>query len=238
MNYSVWPWTLGWDEVDPARHPFDAAMAAEVVRRLAPASSVPVRPAADNDSVGFGWVREIGEPWVDALARAMVERFGLWAVGWQWAKDEGDFGGGPVESWCCAVHSLDEPEVTLRRVTNALLEWRGWLEDLAERFDRFPLDGLSSADRIAMWERGAVHLIDHIVVRTGAGDAWYRHCAQVLTWFLIRWGVSVDRAERLVDEAIGGRFESWCAPADTQVAAVAGKIARSADTKKAGPKSR
>ena len=130
-----------------------------------------------------------------------------WTLGLRVAagRDEGDFGGGPVLNWCCSAHSISGPEETLARVSSALVEWRGWLEDLAERFGRYPLAGLSSAAQVAVWEREAVHLIHYVVDRTGAGDAWYRLCAQVLTWFLARWGVAEDRGRHLVGQAISGR---------------------------------
>ncbi|MFD8994198.1 hypothetical protein [Streptomyces abikoensis] len=39
--------------------------------------------------------------WADAMSHALAEHYGRWAVGWRWAHDEGDFGGGPVGNWCC-----------------------------------------------------------------------------------------------------------------------------------------
>lgn len=231
MDYRLAPWTLTWDEVDPGRHPFDAASAHEVVRGLAPASAVPARP---SDRAGqpdvFGWAHEVGDAWADAMTRALIERYGRWASGWRWALDEGDFGGGPVGSWCCAHDSIAGAEETVARVAESLVEWRGWVEDLAERFERFPLG--EPDDR---WERAAVHLVHHVVDRTGAGDAWYRHCAQVLTWFLARWGVADGPAGRLVDQAIGGRFDSWIGPAETLVTDVAERFARTAEDAFAGP---
>ncbi|MEU9140963.1 hypothetical protein AB0D33_34275 [Streptomyces sp. NPDC048404] len=107
---------------------------------------------------------------------------------------------------------MTSPDETLAKVATALCEWRSWLEDLAERFDRFRLDSVPAEERQHQWERAAVHLVTHVVDRTGAGDAWYGHCEQVLTWFLTRWGVEEATAETLVEEAIGGRFESWTGP--------------------------
>lgn len=168
------------------------------------------------------------------MTLALVEHYGRWVLGWHWAMDEGG-GGGPVGSWCCPRHSITTAEETTAKVVQAVTEWRGWLEDLAERFDRYPLTGLSDSDRRHYWERGAVHLVHHVVDRTGAGAAWYRHCAQVLTWFLSRWGVAHDHAERLVDEAIGGRFNSWIEPADTVIDHVAVHMADSAQDVSDGP---
>lgn len=168
------------------------------------------------------------------MTKALIKRFGLWSSGWRWAKDEGDFGGGPVGSWCCPMHSITGQEETLERVANALVEWRGWLEELAETFNRYPLTDLKGVDQIRAWERGSVHLIHQVVDRTGAGDVWYGHCAQVLTWFLVRWKVPKTRADRLVEQAIGGRFGSWTEPDEAVVEAVAEELARSVGEFRAG----
>jgi hypothetical protein len=63
-----------------------------------------------------------------------------------------------------------------------------------------------------VWEDAAVHLVTLVVGRTGSEDAWYEHSRQVLTWFLTCWGVNGERARLLVEEAVGGRFESWVEP--------------------------
>jgi hypothetical protein len=89
-----------------------------------------------------------------------------------------------------------------------------------------------------MWERGAVDLVHRVVVRTGAGDAWYRHCAQVLAWFLARWGIAEQEARRLVAEAIGGRFRSWMEPAESDVDDMASRLARAVGHLDHGPDER
>ncbi|WP_244215700.1 Fic family protein [Kitasatospora purpeofusca] len=53
--------------------------------------------------------------------------------------------------------------------------------------------------------------------RSGAESGWYRHCLQVLGWFLGYWGVAPEPAARMVRQAVGGRFESWTSP-DTVLA--------------------
>ncbi|GAA4492064.1 hypothetical protein GCM10023191_027250 [Actinoallomurus oryzae] len=234
MDHRLTPRTLTWDEVDPGRHPFDAVSAHEVVRGLAPASAVPARPAGQaGQRRVIAWSHEVGAAWADSMTRALIERYGRWAAGWRWAVDEGDFGGGPVQTWCCPNHSITGADETVARVADSLVEWRGWLDDLAERFERFPLG--DPVDRDEVWERAAVHLVHHVVDRTGAGDAWYGHCAQVLTWFLARWGVADGVAGHLVDQAIGGRFESWVGPAETLVTDVAERFARAAEDAFAAP---
>jgi hypothetical protein len=169
------------------------------------------------------------------MTEAIAGHWGRWAAGWRWARDEGDGGGGPVGSWCCATHSITGPEETLTRVSDALAEWRAWLEELAAAFERYPLGRLVAPGDRALWERGAVDLIHRVVDRTGAGDAWYRHCAQVLTWFLARWGTAGEQAQHLVDEAVGGRFRSWAEPGEADVRDVAGRLGRAVSDLGQGP---
>lgn len=212
--------------MDPGCHPFDAGSAPGVIRGLAPARAVPVRPAQQPGGRDlYDWARDDGSPWAQAMTQAMAAHWGRWAAGWRWARDEGDGGGGPVGSWCCAAHSITSTGETLARVSDALIEWRAWLEELAARFEQYPLAGATAAAGArAVWERGAVDLIYLVVERTGAGDAWYRHCAQVLTWFLSRWGTAGGDAERLVTEAIGGRFRSWAEPGEADIDRVAARL--------------
>ena len=228
MVHELAPWVLSWEEVDPRLHPFDARSAPGVVARLGPATDVPVRPSGAGDySEVIAWAHEAGRPWTEAMTRALVDRYGRWVLGWRWVLDEGDIGGGPVGSWCCPNHSITTPEESLGRVTAALIEWREWLEDLANRFDRFPLDALPAEDRHLAWQRATVHLVTHVVDRTAAGDAWYGHCELVLTWFLTRWGVPPESTRELVKEAVGGQFGSWVEPAHTVVEEVAARLAAS-----------
>ncbi|MFC9757836.1 hypothetical protein [Streptomyces sp. NPDC056921] len=80
-------------------------------------------------------------------------------------------------------------------------------------------------DQRVLWERAARNLILQAVDRTGCGSGWYGHCRQVLTWFLSHWGVAPGLAEDLVDQAIGGRFESWTGPDAVLVDDVAEQLA-------------
>lgn len=207
------PGHLSWDEVDPARHPFDPASAARVVRSLGPARRVPAG--------GEGGL------WADAMSHALVEQYGRWTVGWRWARDEGDFDGGPVGSWCCPQHSITTPGETLDRVVAALCEWRAWLESLAGRFEAHPLELRAVEDQRDLWEQAARDLILRVADRTGGGSAWYGHCGQVLTWFLHRRHVAPDLARDLVGQAIGGRFRSWTSPDAALAGEVAGRLATS-----------
>ncbi|WP_328450433.1 hypothetical protein [Amycolatopsis sp. NBC_00438] len=231
----VVPSDLSWGDVDPRHHPFDAASALGVISALAPAARVPARPvgaAADPDVIA--WSGTEGAAWADELTRAMTGRFGRWAAGWRWAHDEGDIGGGPVAAWCCPRDSITTPAATLERVAAALCEWRGWLEELAGRFDRYPPDAVPAEERRRVPERATTDLVTAVVERTGAGDAWYLHCKQVLTWFLTRWGVTAETAEAEVERAVSGDFESWTAPDTGLVDEVAGRLAVSSPPESRG----
>jgi hypothetical protein len=185
--------------VDPATHPFDPGTAAAVIL------------AADRP-------RDTSEDWVHAMSEALAVHYGQWTRGWRWSTGEGDLDGGPIDSWCCATHSVTTPEETRERVREALLEWREWLADLDELFDRF-LPGRGN------WEQAVKHLVYVVADRTRHESGWYGLCQTVLEWFLERAGVAADRREPLIRDAIGGRFESWHEPGPTAVAQVADRLA-------------
>ncbi|MDT0469643.1 Fic family protein [Streptomyces gibsoniae] len=228
MIVDLAPGFLDWDEVDPARHPFDGASAEQVVHSLGPARRVPRRPEVSfADPAMNAWSWDKGEPWADAMSHALAEHYGRWTVGWRWAHDEGDFDGGPVGNWCCPRDSITTPEETLARVIAALCEWREWLESLARWFEAYPIDLADVDDQRILWERAARNLILQVTDRTGCGSGWHGHCRQVLTWFLSRWGVAPDLAQQWVDQAIGGRFESWTGPDPVLVDDVAERLAQS-----------
>jgi len=64
---------------------------------------------------------------------------------------------------------MSTPEATLAVVAAALVEWRGWLEDLAQRFAQFlPLPVHAGEDAVLdAWERAVAHLVTVVVDRTG-----------------------------------------------------------------------
>ncbi|MFJ4985823.1 Fic family protein [Streptomyces sp. NPDC088732] len=228
MNPELSPRDLSWDEVDPARHPFDSASANRVVRSLGPARRVPRRPDVPaGDAVLDAWRWNEARPWADAMSHALVKTYGRWVVGWRWAHDEEDFDGGPVGSWRGAAGSITTPEETVARVVASLCEWREWLESLAEKFEAYALEPAAVEDQRILWECAARNLILYVTDRTGCGSAWYGHCRQVLTWFLSHWGVRPGIAGDLVDRAIGGRFLSWTGPDAALVADVAERLALS-----------
>lgn len=222
------PRFLTWDEVDPGRHPFDAASAERVVRSLGPAACVPHRPEVDRVGEAMSaWSWDEAKPWTDALSHALVERYGRWTLGWRWSRGEGDLDGGPIGNWCCTRDSITAPDETLDRVVAALCEWRTWLEDLSRWFEAHPLDLADIEDQRPLWEATARTLIRHVVDRTDCDSGWHAHCRLVLTWFLSSRHVAPDLAAELVEKAIGGRFHSWTAPDEVVIDEVAEVLAHS-----------
>lgn len=209
--YDAWllPWTLTWTEVDPATHPFDPAAVRAVVGSLDPAGAL---STTGRDFDGLGWT--------EAITRSLGGYYGRWVVGWRWAADDADIGGGPITSWCCSIDSITTPTETLDKVAAALIEWRGWLEDLAERFARYPADDLE-----AQWYRAAVHLITEVSIRTEASDAWYKTAETVLRWYLTREGIPEDDAAAMIGEVMGGQFQSWLEPSESEVERVSRQLA-------------
>lgn len=206
MGERRYVWQLEWHDVDPALHPFDAAAAGAVVRQVAP-------PLGGLES----W------QWSTAMGDALVARYGHWTMGWNHSRHHG----GPVSAWCCDSHSVTGRDDTLDAVAASLCEWRGWLEELRERFERLlPLDDDGDDEGLLRsWEVAVAHLVTVVVGRTGAGGSWYSTCSMVLTWFLSAAGVPPQRSDELVETAIGGRFGSWVMPAGGLVTDVAERLA-------------
>ncbi|WP_405490609.1 hypothetical protein [Streptomyces sp. NBC_00096] len=211
-----YPRELTWSDVDPARHPFtwDDGEEAAVTAHLSP-----LVPPPDAD-----W--QLRSRFADGAGEYLSSRYGPWAYGWNWSMGEGDWDGGVVWSWCCGSHSLRESQEVPGKVVAALLEWRGWLEDLAERFGYLaPPEGATPEERSWHLERATVRLVTMVADRTQTESGWYTHCAQVLGWFLSSTGLGPDQAAALVQQAIGGRFESWTSPRRTVIEAVGEDLA-------------
>ncbi|MFB9966082.1 hypothetical protein [Sinosporangium siamense] len=197
------PRHLTWPEADPARHPFawDEIEKIEVTRVVA--AMVPPRGADQSERFRF----------LDGVTDFLVTRYGRWACGWNWSVGEADVDGGVVTSWCCRSHWVIEPDETAEMVAESLVEWRGRLEDLAERFADLA-SAPQSDEEHRSWhvERATVRLVTVVVDRSQAESAWYGHREQVLRWFLTSTGVKQAAAEEVVEAAIGGRFHSWVGP--------------------------
>lgn len=215
----LWAHTLTWEDVDPARHPFE--MDDDAAEKLA-SLVAPLLPSTEV-------AREDRWRSLDPVTEFLAGRYGQWACGWNWSVGEGDVDGGVVEVWCCSSDSVTTPDVTAPLVVEALREWRGWLDDLAERFAALaPPDNtpVSSAD-LWHWERACTRLVTVVADRTQAESGWYGHCMQVLRWFLAYNGIDEGQAEEIVKNAVGGRFGSWIAPDAPVVDAVSSRFARS-----------
>ncbi|GAA0344714.1 hypothetical protein [Streptomyces blastmyceticus] len=198
----------GWPDLDPTGRPFDADAVYDIVAAVA----IP-----EDDSLGSRGYR-----YEEAVTRALVDRFGLWVVGWHDSTHDG----GPVAAWCCPSDSVTTGEETTDRVVEALGEWRGWLEELAEKFALLsPAPGALPEDRRWAWERAVARLVTLVLDRTSCEAGWYRHCQLVLRWYLERNGVESARAEKWVEDAIAGRFESWHEPRLPVINDVAEQIA-------------
>ncbi|AWI33016.1 hypothetical protein DDW44_12380 [Streptomyces tirandamycinicus] len=203
--------------MDPARHPFELGADAAEELASAVASLLPHADAAREDRL-----RSLAP-----VTEFLAGRYGRWACGWNWSVGEGDVDGGVVEVWCCSSDSVTTPEATAPLVVDSLLEWRGWLEDLAERFaDLSPPRSTPapSADHW-YWERACTRLVTTVADRTQAESGWYGHCEQVLRWFLACNGIDEGQAQDIVRNAVGGRFGSWIAPDVPVVDAVSSRFA-------------
>ncbi|MEU1346346.1 hypothetical protein [Streptomyces sp. NPDC005795] len=214
-NYDLAPAWLPWSAADPDRIAFawDEVEASEITTVIA--SMVPSDGAAWQEKRRF----------ITEVTALLAARYGRWACGWDWAVGEGR-GGGVVTSWCCDAHSVGEPAVTAANVVASLLEWRDWLEELAERFEQLaPPAGADTEARSWHLERAATRLVTVVVDRTGAECGWYGLCRTVLTWFLSSTGTGPEGAKDAVDAAIGGRFKSWTVPSRTLIDAVGEDLA-------------
>ncbi|MFJ5834973.1 hypothetical protein [Streptomyces sp. NPDC093089] len=214
----LWAHALTWTEVDPSRHPFelDADATKALTGRVSALLPSP-EAAAENR------LRSL-EP----VTKFLVDLYGRWACGWNWSVGEGDTDGGGVGAWCCTSHSVTTADETAPLIVAGLLEWRDWLEDLAERFAALapPLRSEGATVDPWHWERACTRLVTVVADRTQAESGWYGHCEQVLGWFLAYNGVGAERAGEIVERAVGGRFGSWIAPDATVVDAVSSKFAR------------
>jgi hypothetical protein len=216
---------LTWADVDPARHPFDAGAVLDVVRAIAPAGGVPA-PYRYELGQGLGPAADAARwNWQQAMSVALVEHYGPWACGWSAQIAGRTADGALVVRWSGAQDSITTPEETLAAVAGALLDWRGFLEDLVEIFERYlPLpDDPGSA--FAAWEATVMSLVAAVAARSGEDEYWYPLCTLALKWFLVVAEVPGEGHDALVDDAIGGRFSSSVSPLGVEVADVAESLA-------------
>nr|WP_223189568.1 hypothetical protein [Streptomyces sp. TRM68416] len=209
---------MTWDQVDPARNSFEWDEDEKAQVLLLAKEVLPVRyPGQEPREVQYR---------SEALLNALfVGRYGLWARHWRWGVGEGG-GGGIVWSWCCAPHSVTTPDETTARAVAALLEWREWLEELADRFAELaPPPDADAEARSWHVERAAVRLVTLVVDRTNAECGWYGLCKVTLFWFLMSTGMNDTEAAAAVLDAVGGRFASWTTPKPAVVDTVGERLA-------------
>jgi hypothetical protein len=225
-------WSLTWADLDPAAHPFDPGTVRAVVRAVAPAQ---FPPPYGSVAQADGSLPDPYSAWVAAVTWGLVEHFGRWAAGWEGLGTGHSHGGGPAQRWCCGEDSITTPERTLEAVAGALLDWRAYLEELAERFARhLPLPEDPRA-AFAAWEAAVGDLVAMAMAHTGSEENWYGNSGRVLNWFLSAAGVPDYRAGVMVEDAIGGRFQSWATPTGAEVADVAEALAVAATGVEAPP---
>ncbi|GAA4605976.1 hypothetical protein BJY16_005604 [Actinoplanes octamycinicus] len=216
---------LTWADVDPDRHPFDPGTVHDVVRAIAPAGGVP-EPFRYDPGRGFDHLADQARwDWQRAMTVALAEHYGVWACGWLAEMAGLTADGAMVVRWSGARESITTPEETLDAVAGALVDWRIFLDDLAELFPRhLPLPADPRAASRA-WEATVASLVATVAARSGADEHWYPVCALVLKWFLAVAEVPGENHDALVDAAIGGRFWSFVSPLGAEVADAAESLA-------------
>lgn len=191
------PLDLSWAEVDPAAHPFDPGTVPEVVRSVAP----PGPPTWE---------------WSVAVTEALVDRWGTWVCGWR-SSITGD-------GWWDWPSPPVRTERTLTRTAELVVEWRSWLEELAELFDRhLPIPAAPEESR-ATWERAFTELI---VAAVGDGsdiDCWQGPCMMAARWLCEAAGVP-ERGQP-VHDLLNELFPDWWVPTSAEIAGVAEAAAR------------
>ncbi len=204
-----------WDGLDPSRHPFD--WDAEEEAHLCALLREWVPPVLSGMA---GWWQ--GEHWCESQFDAIIrERYGNWAQGWNWCYRYG----GPIGAWVTGASSVTTPDETAARAVAALLEWREWLERMARLFAELaPPPEATPEDRSWHLERACVRLVT-LALDSGAEGGWHGQATRVLQWFLSSTGVGQAEAEQAVDEAIGGRFQSWVDPGRALVESVGEDLA-------------
>jgi len=216
---------LSWADVDPDRHPFDPDTVLGVVRTVAPPAGVP-EPFRYDPTRGFDHVADQARwDWQLAMTAGLAEHYGRWACGWLAEMAGLTADGAMVLRWSGARDSITTPEETLNAVAGALLDWRVFLEDLAELFTQYlPLPAEPRAAFVA-WEATVASLVATVAARSGADEHWYPVCALALKWFLAVAEVPGENHDALVDAAIGGRFWSFVSPLGAEVADAAESLA-------------
>lgn len=203
---------LTWNQVDPASSQYDPDATARVARRIL----VPVQEQPGTRTLENNALRDRLESDLDS---ALLETFGPWVAGWNWAATEGG-GGGPVDAWCCGRHSVlpdgEAPETTVQRVVDAVAQWREFLEAVAQVQSPVLRDtaGMPVGQSL---ERALSAYLPLVLEHTGASDAWYDTLRVVLNWHLQAAGVDDQRLRQALASVTSACFESWIEPAPAVV---------------------
>lgn len=207
---------LRWCDVDPAQREFDPALARAV--------AVEVVGNAVGGDLQRNRPRRVERDRIESeLTARLLEVYGTWILGWNWAASEPG-GGGPIHAWCCDDHSIfahgDAGALpTIERVVAAVTEWRIFLEGIAKLYSELR-DATAGFELSRRTEHAATRLVALVVERTGAEDAWYETFTQLLRWFLELCGHD-SLADGAIADVVSGHFRSWIAPDPTSIAAVA-----------------
>lgn len=205
------PTYTSWTDVDPARHPFmwdDAEQVRVTAMITARAGGGPTAVMLGTGAKHpdlFVWVTEL-----------FTERYGSWTAGWEWTVHDA----GPVNCWCCPPGSSveDSPEGIAGWSVACLLQFRAWLEHLAEDFQNLaPPSGSSQDIRSRHIERAVARLVTTVMSRTGCEDAWYALVVTTLGWYFEACGFTPQDARAAAETAQGGPFRSWIGPSGQEV---------------------
>ncbi|MEV0005363.1 hypothetical protein AB0H28_24175 [Micromonospora sp. NPDC050980] len=156
------------------------------------------------------------------MTEVLMAHYGTWAYGWHW---------GPRSLWYYFSQIVTSGPETLARVAAALVDWRQWLEEVAERFDRL-LPALREAalagpdEAVAAWEAAFAELLTAGSAWAEDADGWYGPCHRLLVWLLTAAGLPADRSVALVDGALAPWLARWTYLSAGEVADVAERLAR------------
>ena len=193
---------LSWVDVDPQTHPVDWADVERIVR-----DQIPSNWAGNKSlqSVRLGLERRI--------SRALLAEIGAWIDGWSWAASEPG-GGGPVQGYCCEVHSLGAPaDEIVSVIVGSAQSWRSRLEELARMFTELRAEACNDSVSAAV-SKAATRLLPLVLTWTHAEDAWYQTFAVILGWYVEPLVPDPTSARRVIDVTVSGKFESWIEPSE------------------------
>lgn len=214
----MYAWELRWLDIAPDTHVFDIALVEAQIEQI-------VRDEAEGEHARQRIVIAIDE---------LVRRtYGEWAGSWIWAASSG----GPVRPYCCANHSIlpdreHDPGPTIQRIRDSLVDLRAFVEELGTLFADVHAKYLPPAVAV---ERAAPSIYHLVTIRTAWEDGWYGTFERALSWFAETVVYDPQQAQILVDEIVGGHFESWTAPSPDTRTTVFSEVAHQLAALERGP---